>query len=58
MQPKNRPYVYTAFTNHYKYSTVVYAKNVKQARQYGRYETMKVMGKCAVVRRDVVEDMK
>lgn len=58
MRPQRKPYVYTAFCNHYKYSTIVYAQNVKQARQYGYRDALGVMGKCAVIRRDVVEEMK
>jgi hypothetical protein len=58
MRSQRKPYVYTAFTTNYKYSTVVYANSLKQARQYGYYEAKKVMGKCAVIRRDSIEDMK
>lgn len=58
MRNQRKSYVYTAFCNNYKYSTVVYANSVKQARQYGYYEAKKVMGKSAVIRRDLVEDMK
>ena len=58
MRNQRKSYVYTAYANNYKYSTVVYANSVKQARQYGYYEAKKVMGKSAVIRRDVVEDMK
>ena len=58
MRNQRKSYVYTAFTNNYKYSTVVYAMSVKQARQYGRFEALKVMGKSAMIRRDLVEDMK
>jgi len=58
MPSQRKPYVYTAFSVNYKYSTVVYATSVKQARQYGLHEAKKVMGKCAMIRRDLVEDMK
>ena len=58
MRNQRKPYVYTAFCNHYKYSTVVYATSVKQARAYGYYEALKVMGKSAVIRRDLVQEMK
>lgn len=43
---------------HYKYSTVVYATSVKQARIYGYREALTVMGKCAVIRRDDVKEQK
>jgi hypothetical protein len=55
---QRKTYVYTAFCNHYKYSTVVYATSVKQARTYGYYEAKKVMGNSAMIRRDLVEEMK
>lgn len=55
MRPQRNTYVYTAFCNNYKYSTIVYATSVKQARQYGYREALAVMGKCAVIRRDLVE---
>ena len=58
MRNQRKSYVYTAYCNNYKYSTVVYANSVKQARIYGYYEAKKVMGKCAVIRRDTIEDMK
>ena len=58
MRSQRKPYVYTAYCNNYKYSTVVYANSIKQARQYGYYEAKKVMGRCAVIRRDTIEDMK
>ena len=58
MRSQRKPYVYTAYCNNYKYSTVVYATSIKQARQYGYYEAKKVMGKSAVIRRDLIEDMK
>lgn len=58
MRFQRKSYVYTCFTNHYKYSTVVYANSVKQARIYGYREALTVMGKCAVIRRDVVEEQK
>lgn len=58
MRSQRKPYVYTAYCNNYKYSTVVYATSIKQARQYGYYEAKKVLGKCAVIRRDLIEDMK
>jgi len=45
MRSQRKPYVYTAYS-------------IKQARQYGYYEAKKVMGKCAVIRRDSIEDMK
>jgi len=58
MRPQRNTYVYTAFCNHYKYSTIVYATSVKQARQYGYREALMVMGKSAVIRRDLVEQQK
>jgi len=58
MRAQRNTYVYTAFTQNYKYSTVVYATSVKQARQYGYREALAVMGKCAVIRRDLVEPQK
>lgn len=58
MRPQRKSYVYTAFTKNYKYSTVVYAQSMKQARMYGFRDTLGVMGKCAVIRRDIVEEMK
>ena len=57
MREQRKSYVYTAFSENYKYSTMVYAKNIKQARQYGYYEAKKVMGTCAVIRRDEVKEM-
>lgn len=58
MRPQRNTYVYTAFTANYKYSTVVYATSVKQARAYGYREALAVMGRCAVIRRDLVEQQK
>ena len=58
MRNQRKSYVYTAFCAHYKYSTVVYANSVKQARAYGYYEAKKVMGNSAMIRRDLVEEMK
>lgn len=58
MRSQRKTYVYTAFTSHYKYSTVVYATSVKQARQYGYQDARQVMGKCAVIRRDLVEEQR
>ena len=58
MRPQRNTYVYTAFTQNYKYSTIVYATSVKQARAYGYREALAVMGRCAVIRRDLVEQQK
>lgn len=65
MRNQRNTYVYTAFTQNYKYSTVmiglailVYAMSVKQARQHGYREALAVMGKCAVIQRDLVEPQK
>jgi len=58
MRAQRNTYVYTAFCNNYKYSTVVYAQNIKQARQFGYREALMVMGKSAVIRRDLVEPQK
>jgi len=58
MRSQRNTYVYTCFTKHYKYSTVVYATSIKQARQYGYREALMVMGKSAVIRRDLVEPQK
>lgn len=58
MRFQRKSYVYTCFTTQYKYSTVVYATSVKQARIYGLREAKQVMGRCAVIRRDVVEEQK
>jgi len=58
MRSQRNTYVYTAFCRNYKYSTVVYATSIKQARQYGYREALAVMGKSAVIRRDLVEPQK
>lgn len=58
MRPQRNTYVYTAFTQNYKYSTIVHATSVKQARAYGYREALAVMGRCAVIRRDLVEQQK
>ena len=58
MRPQRNTYVYTAFCHNYKYSTIVYATSVKQARVYGYREALAVMGRCAVIRRDLVEQQK
>ena len=57
MRYQRKSYVYTAFCAHYQYSTIVYANSVKQARTYGYYEAKKVMGKSAMIRRDLVQEM-
>ena len=56
MRNQRKCYVYTAYSMHYKYSTVVYATSVKQARQYGYYEAKKVMGNHARIHRDTVDE--
>lgn len=58
MRPQRKSYVYTAFAQNYKYSTVVHASSVKQARIYGFRDAKMVMGKCAVIRRDHIEELK
>lgn len=58
MGPSRRTWVYTAYTAHYKYSTIVYATNIRMARQAGRYEALKVMGRHAKISRDVIQEKK
>jgi hypothetical protein len=56
MRNQRKCYVYTAYSMHYKYSTVVYATSVKQARQYGYLEAKRVMGSHARIARDDVHE--
>ena len=56
MRNQRKCYVYTAYSMHYKYSTVVYAMSVKQARQYGLQEAKMVMGNHARIHRDTVDE--
>jgi len=56
MGPQRKTYVYTAFTMHYKYSTVVYATSVKSARVLGLLEARRVMGGHARIHRDHIEE--
>ena len=56
MRNQRKSYVYTAYSMNYKYSTVVYATSVKQARQYGYLEAKKVMGNHARIHRDTVDE--
>ena len=56
MGPQRTSYVYTAFTMHYKYSTVVYATSVNTARVLGLLEARRVMGGHARIHRDAIEE--
>ncbi len=54
MRPQRKCYVYTAHTMNYKYSTIVYANSLKQARTYGYLEAKRVMGTHARIQRDEI----
>lgn len=54
MPPQRNTYVYTAFTAHYKYSTIVHAKNVAEARRFGLHDAKLVMGTAGRIHRDEV----
>lgn len=54
---QRKSYVYTAYSKHYKYTTVVYAANMKQAQRYGLHEAKLVMGNHAKIHRDNIKEM-
>lgn len=56
MLPQRKTYIYTCYTAHYKYSTIVHATNMKQARIYGLRDARQVMGNHAKIRRDVIQE--
>ena len=51
---QRKSYVYTAFSAHYKYSTIVHAKNVAEARRFGFHDARMVMGTTGRIHRDEV----
>ena len=54
MRVQRKCYVYTAFTAHYKYSTIVHAKNIAEARRFGLHDARMVMGTAGRIHRDEV----
>lgn len=53
-----RQFVYTAYSQHYNWSTVVRAKTVQEARRAGFREASQVFGNHARIHRDNVQEMK
>lgn len=50
------PYVYKAMSRHYKYSTIVYAFNVSEARKLGLRQAKLIYGNHEPILRDVVTE--
>ena len=52
-----RQWVYTAFTAHYQWETIVRATTIQQARQLGYREAKAIMGNHAAIVRDDVREL-
>lgn len=52
-----RQFVYTAYSQHYNWSTVVRARTVQEARKAGLREVSCIFGNHARVHRDEVKEM-
>jgi hypothetical protein len=52
-----RQWVYTAYSQHYNWSTIVVARTIQEARRAGYYEAKKVFGNHATLQRDNVREL-